>query len=214
MGDYRIKDLEVIKQVLDKHGVRFYIVYGAVLGFHRDGKFLPGDDDIDLAIIDPIDLKTRKAIGWTLYDLGFKPQNIVFNVFNRMEPMEIGYNGSETSGIIVCERNFKFTIFFFHKEDCEIHGPEYVCIPKLGAHKLIATPQRFFEKPDTLKINKKKYLIPGPVKEYLAYSYGDGTDGHNWKDKNDRYHSPTYFENHETGAMIDLTDKNQLIKYD
>lgn len=197
MVDARIRDLEDIKAVFDKHGVRFFIVYGAVLGFHRDGDFLPGDDDIDLAVIDPIDHPTRKSIGWMLHDLGFFPQGIqtgqeiMFNVYGRMELLEIGYNGDAETGVMVIERNFKFTIFFFKEEECDLHGPEYVCTPKLGAVKLISTPKRFYEKPDLIKINKVKYLAPGKIEDYLDYSYFN-----NWKDKSDRRHSPTYPEAH------------------
>lgn len=194
--DPRIKDIEAVKAVFDKFGVRFFVVYGAVLGFHRDGDFLPGDDDIDLAVIDPISLETRKKIGWTLYDLGFGPQNIAFNVFGRMEPAEIGYNGDENTGIIVCERNFKFTIFFFYPEECPQHGTEYVCTPKLGAMKLIASPTRFYEDPDTITIRRQKYLVPGPVEDYLAFTYFD-----NWKDKTDRRHGHTYNEMHAVESI-------------
>lgn len=189
----RTKDLEQIKQVFDKYGVRCFLVYGALLGHYRDGDYLPGDDDIDLAIVDPIDLKTRKAIGWTLYDLGFEPQNIAFNVFGRMEPVQLGYDGDEKTGIIVCNRNFKFTIFFFGLEDCPQHGKEYVCIPRLGAMKLISIPAKFFDKPGKIKINGKEYLTPGPIEEHLAWAYFD-----NWKDKTDRRHSGTYPEQHAT----------------
>lgn len=184
---YRLKDLEVIKQIFDKFGVRFFLVYGALLGFYRDNDFLPGDDDIDLAVVDPIDLETRKKIGWALYDLGFQPQNITFNVFGRMEPMEIGYNGDGETGIIVCERNFKFTIFFFHEENCPDHGLEYVCVPKLGAMKLISSPKKFYEKTGTIKIDGKKYLTPSPIEDYLAFTYFN-----NWQDKTDRRHGDTY----------------------
>lgn len=185
------KDLSVIKEVFDKYGVRFFVVYGALLGHYRDKDFLPGDDDIDLAVVDPIDLKTRKGIGWDLFNLGFNPQNITFNVFGRMEPSEIGYNGDGETGIIVCQRNFKFTIFFFKEEQCDQHGMEYVCIPKLGALKLISTPKKFFEKEGIIKIGQKKYLAPTPIEEYLSFTYFD-----NWKDKTDRRHGDTYFEMH------------------
>lgn len=202
----RYKDLETIKQVFDKYGVRMVIVYGALLGMVRDGKLIEHDDDIDIAVIDPIDLKTRKAIGWALYDLGFQPQSIVFNVFNRMEPIEIGYNGDHETGIIVCERSFKFTIFFFKEEDCPMHGKEYVCTPKLGSVKLISTPTKFFTKLSEIKINKKKYLAPHPVKDYLDFTYFN-----NWKDKNDRRHGDTYFAMHEANnEMIDLEGKNEV----
>lgn len=210
MVDSRTKDLEQIKEVFDRFGVRFFIVYGALLGHHRDGDYLPGDDDIDIAIVDPVSLETRKKIGWMLYDLGFMPQNIMFNVFGRMEPSEIGYNGDGETGIIVCERNFKFTIFFFKEEDCPMHGREYVCTPKLGALKLISTPVKFFEKEGKIKIGKNKYLAPTPVEDYLKHHYFG-----NWKDKNDRRHSDTYFVQHSVNdAALDITGKNEVvIKY-
>ena len=201
-----IQDLETIAAVFNKFGVRFLVVYGAVLGFHRDGDFLPGDDDIDLAVIDPVDFKTRKAIGWTLYDLGFETQPIAFNVFGRMEPCQQGYDGDEKSGIIVCQRNFKFTIFFFAPEDCPQHGPEYVCTPKLGAMRLIDSPTRFYDKLDSIKINKKKYLVPGPVEDYLYFTYF----GESWKDKTDRRHGDTYQTMH-AGASITHEEANGVV---
>ena len=204
MDNDKLKDLETIRDVFERNGVNFLVVYGAVLGFYRDKKMLPGDEDIDLAVIEPISLEKRKKIGWTLYDLGFRPQNILFNVFGRMEPSEIGYNGDAETGIIVCERNFKFTIFFFKKQDCNMHGEEYVCIPKLGAMKLIASPTKFYKKTDTIKINKKKYSVPSPVESYLSFTYFD-----NWKDKTDRRHGDTYLEMHEKGASLDITNKSE-----
>lgn len=204
----RIKDLEDIRAVFEKYNVPFFVVYGAVLGFHRDGDFLPGDDDIDLAVMEPIDLQTRKAIGWTLFDLGFQPQNIAFNVFGRMEPSEIGYNGDHETGIIVCQRNFKFTIFFFKKEECPQHGEEYVCTPKLGALKLISTPTKFYNKSDTIKINKKKYNVPSPVEDYLYFTYF----GESWKDKNDRRHGDTYdMMHHRDDPSYSIDGKNEVV---
>lgn len=188
----RITDLEEIQAVFDSFGVRCFLVYGALLGFHRDGDFLPGDDDIDLAIIDKPSLEIRKKIGRTLTDLGFKTQPIAFNVFGEMEIVEPGYNGDGETGIIVCERNFKFTLFFFKAEECATHGLEYVCIPKLGSVKLISTPTKFFTIPGTMKIHKKKYLTPSPIEDYLADTYFN-----NWKDKTDRRHGLLYNKQHE-----------------
>jgi hypothetical protein len=202
----KIDDLEIVKQVFDKFNVKFFVVYGTCLGFHRDGNFIQHDDDIDLAVVEPINLETRKAIGWLLYDLGFKTQEIMFNVFKRMEVAEQGYNGDEESGIIICERYAKFTIFFFKKEMCDIHGEEYVCIPKLGALRLISSPAKFYEKSDTIKINNKEYNVPHPVEDYLEYSYID------WKDKLGRDHSPTYNQAHSQGILRNVLKNNEATK--
>lgn len=204
----KITDLETIKQVFDKYGVKFYVVYGALLGAYRDGKLIDHDDDIDLAVIDQLDLETRKKIGWALYDLGFTQQEIAFNVFGRMEPAEIGYNGDENTGIIVCKRNFNFTIFFFGRpEFCRMHNEaELVCVPRLGAMRLISTPQKFFEKAGKIKINKKEYLTPHPIEKYLEHSYV------NWKDKSGRDHSPTFPEYHATASITKEEANSVMIK--
>lgn len=204
--DPRVKDLETVKEVFDKYGVRFFVVYGALLGHYRDGDFIPHDDDIDLAVVDPIDLQTRKAIGWTLYDLGFETQPIAFNVFGRLEPAELAYNGDEESGIIVCQRNFKFTVFFFKPEYCDQHGEEYVCVPRLGAVKLISTPKKFFEKEGTVKINRQKYLCPSPIEDYLNFTYFN-----NWRDKTDRRHGLTYNEMHAQESITKEEATNAVI---
>ena len=202
-----IKDLEDVATILEKYGAKLIIGYGVALGFHRDGDFLPGDDDIDIVIIDKLTLEQRKAIGWALHDFGFQTQQITFNVFGRMEPGEIGYNGDGETGIIVCERNFKFTIFFMKEEQCQKHGPEYVCTPKLGSVKLISTPKKFYEKLETIKIGGKKYFIPSPIEDYLAFCYFN-----NWKDKTDRRHGDTYFVMHaDSSGMLDLEGKNEVI---
>lgn len=202
-----LKDLEDVKAIFDKHGVKMIISYGVALGMYRDKDFLPGDDDIDISVIDKIDLKTRKDIGWDLYNLGFKPQQILFNVFGRMEPSEVGYNGDDKTGIIVCERNFKFTIFFFYEEFCEQHGEEYVCIPKLGSVKLISIPTKFFKSFKEIKIGKKRYLFPSPIEDYLSFVYFN-----NWKDKTDRRHGDTYFAMHSSqDSLINIDGKNEVL---
>ncbi len=192
----KIKDLKDIIAVFEKYGVKIFMCYGGLLGIVRDKKFLPKDDDFDMAVVDKIDFRTRKAIGWTLFDLGFMPQGhregtgITFNVFGRMEQLELGYNGTEESGIMVLERNFNFTIFFFQEEDCEIHGKEYVCVPKQGAIKVISTPARFFEKASKVKHMGVEMLAPAPIEEYLTCTYG------NWKVPEEGKHANKYYEDH------------------
>ena len=42
--------LRATKEVLDKHNIKFWLDAGTVLGFKRNGKFIPWDHDIDLGI--------------------------------------------------------------------------------------------------------------------------------------------------------------------
>jgi len=180
-----MKDLKDVMAVFKRFGVEAYLSYGAVLGAVRDGDFIPWDDDIDIDVIDDIPFEVRKAIGWALYDIGFNPQPISFNIFGRMELAELGYNGDAETGIIVCERNFPFSIFFYREE-----GDEMVCTPKVGCRKLLSVPTKFYKKPDTVKLHRTKFKTPGPVKEYLTYVYDD------WKEPVKDYHAPKYEDRH------------------
>lgn len=166
-----VKDIKDILAVFKQFNVNIYLAWGALLGAVREKRIIPWDDDIDLDVIDPIDYKTRKLIGHKLLDLGFIRQPYTFNVFGRMEEAEKGYNGDAESGIIVCERNFHFTIFFHKKE-----GDQYNCYPKMGCGRLIGIPAKFYDKPEKIKLYGEKFMSPGPHKEYLAYVYG-----HDWK---------------------------------
>ena len=203
------EDLKIIKKVFEQHKVPFLLAYGTLLGAYRDKDFLPGDDDIDLVVVDNIDLRTRKAIGWMLYDLGFKNQQIMFNVFGRMEPGEQGYNGDGKTGIITCERNAKFTIFFFYEDDCETHGKEMVCIPKLGALKLISSPSKFYLAFQKIKFKGETFLTPAPIEDYLAFTYED------WRNPLMRDHGKCFHELHPEylTLMKNVLDKNEAIKF-
>jgi hypothetical protein len=185
-SDVIMKDLLDVMKVFENHGVKAYLAYGAVLGAVREKDFIKWDDDIDIDVIQPIDFGTRKSIGATLGALGFRAQPIAFNVFGHMEMTAMGmnqecrYDGDWETGIIVCERNFKFSIFFYKQE-----GDMFVCYPKLGGPKLISIPVKFYDDTDIVTLHKKKFETPGPLKEYLTHVYGK-----DWKTPIRDLHAP------------------------
>lgn len=181
------KDLEDIQKVFDSFGVPLFLTYGALLGIYRDGDFIKYDDDIDLCVTAPIDYKTRKQIGWRLRDIGFTPQPISFKLYDDWDPSIMGYNGDEHSGIIVCQRNIRVTLFFFGEEQCPVHGRDMTCVPFYKGTRLIFTPAHFFDKPGTIKYKGKKYLTPSPIKEYMEFMYGK-----DWKKPIKGKHAPQW----------------------
>lgn len=191
-----MKDLNDVMSVFAKYNVRAFLAYGAVIGAVREKDFIKWDNDIDIDVVDKIDIRTRKAIGNTLGQLGFMALEISFNVFGSMEMTAMGqngecrYDGDEETGIIVCKRNFNFSIFFYKEE-----GEEYVCTPKKYAVKLISNLKKFYVKPDTVKLHGKKFICPAPIREYLTYMYGD------WKTPKRDTHAPQYKQRHEHGTL-------------
>jgi len=187
-NELKMKDLKDVMSVFKSHKVRAFLSYGAVLGAVREKDFIQWDDDIDIDVVDTISFETRKSIGATLGDLGFIAQMISFNVLGRMELTAIGlqgecrYDGDGETGIIVCTRNFPFSIFFYKEE-----GDDFVCTPKVGAMKLISNLKKFYEKPASVKLHKETFITPGPLPEYLTYMYGD------WKTpQRENAHAPQY----------------------
>jgi len=182
---HALEDLKLIQEIFDNHKVRLILVWGTCLGFVRDKNFIKWDDDIDLAVIDDIPLKTRIQIGKDLQKKGFFRQDIVWkNVVNkRWELSEDGYGGDEKSGIIVMQRRVKITIFFFEEV-----GEMLQCFPRRDMFPLIETPKRFFQKLDKIKHKGYEYYIPSPVREYLSHTYNE------WKKPNRIEHGKTWVQ--------------------
>ena len=47
-----VEALRQVKEILDKHGVEYWLDCGTLLGAVRDGKFIPWDGDIDLGTLE------------------------------------------------------------------------------------------------------------------------------------------------------------------
>ena len=65
-----IEVLGQVKEVLDKHGIKYWLDLGTALGAVRNGKLIPWDHDIDLGFFDDQISKITDA-SHELYDKGF-----------------------------------------------------------------------------------------------------------------------------------------------
>jgi len=57
-----IKALRQVKEILDAHGIEFWLDNGTLLGAVRNGKFIPWDHDIDLGLWKPSEEKIKPVI--------------------------------------------------------------------------------------------------------------------------------------------------------
>jgi hypothetical protein len=198
------QDLKEIKMAFDQYKVPFFLAYGTLLGARREKDFITWDDDMDLGIVEKVDIKTRKQLGWALFDLGFVAQDIMFSVFDRWEVAEQGYNGDAETGIMVLRKRVNTSIFWY-KDD----GKEYVITPRPYGKPLLATPHEFYKKFDTIKFKGEKFLAPSPIDKYLTQVYGD------WKEPVRGKHADQYFITNpeESGSDIrkDVLSKNSAI---
>ena len=194
-----LKDLNIVRAVLDHYEVPFFLAYGTCLGAYRDKDFLPEDDDIDLGVVAKVPLKTKIAIGKGMEDMGFMSQGIGWAEHQEKNldevkwvPNQGGYQGTDRTGIIVMGRFVNFTIFFFYED-----GDEYTCIPRKGVFPVLATPKKYYKKFNKIKFYEQEYNVPSPTDEYLDFTYLD------WKDPTKRDHGLLYAQTHTEKQLLD-----------
>jgi hypothetical protein len=147
-----------LKEVLDNAGVRFFLMFGTLLGAVRDEDFVEGDDDVDIGIFEEdmtVDKgeKYRTEIekkGYGLYEGG--TVDGVYNCFYIQKP---GYP---------C----KVDTYAFRKKDDNY----YVLKRVNGGVWGIKYPAKYFSKLAPIKFKGTDYLTPAPAEEFLEYMWG------------------------------------------
>lgn len=164
-----LTDLLEIERAFKEHGATMFLLYGTALGLYRDGKFLPGDEDLDIG---SFDADKRDAIAKTLAEKGFQ--------ISTSYTEEGGYHESE---MIHAWHDTHADIFFF-KESEEgwmakraEHEEPFVLLPP--------GTKREFEK---VSIAGYEFNVLSPVEDYLSFCYDD------WKDPSKKDHGKLYHD--------------------
>lgn len=131
--------------ILEKIGVRYWLSAGTLLGFHRDGNFIPHDTDIDVEIF------TDSAVQKIIEYMPFDPIRIVKK------------NGRYMQLAFIDEKKVIFDIYFYY-----IYGDKLVNWNDSG---ILYYPAEMFDELTTISFQKHQYPCPNPDR-YCELRFG------------------------------------------
>ena len=141
--------LEVVK-TLELEGVKYWIDFGTLLGFVRQGDFLLTDPDIDIGVV----REDRDKVMDVMLMLGRK-----YKIDTRVEDgCLMGYK-------IFSEDTWIDVAFYFKYEDKRIW--------KISQwDKVMVFDQKFFDVLQDLEVKGEKFKIPNHIEELMELKYG------------------------------------------
>ena len=139
-----LTNLILLKQILDKHKVKFQLAYGTLLGAIRDKDFISHDEDIDLIILE-------------------EDKNMFMNTLSIL--IENGFRIAryDRRGLLSIIRNGEYIdLYFFDKLDDEIR----TCSGML-------CPATFLENVSLIDFKGENFYAPTDYVGFFEYEYGD-----------------------------------------
>ena len=153
LNDLKLEELKEIKKLLDNLGVKFFVVFGTLLGIYRDKAFLEGDPDIDIGIFGE---ERNQEVRTAIQEAGFK--------IRQASPRYLRH--------LSVEKRTLTDIHFFSEE-----GNSYQCYVKTGK-PCVAFPSKF-GKLEKVKFRGMSFFAPSPIEDFLRWCYGDWRDRSN-----------------------------------
>lgn len=150
--DNRWTFLLQVKEILDKAGIEFWIDFGTLLGFYRQGDFLETDPDIDLGVKRENQDKVI-AVAPELAKLG--------KLITRVEV------GNYLAGYKLYRDDFWIDIAFFFK-----HEDKYI-LPISEWPKVMVFNSKFYDNLVDLEVKGEKFKMPKDIEEYMILHYGE-----------------------------------------
>ena len=140
------KILSEFDDILEDENIPYYLSCGTVLGFYRDGDFIPWDDEIDIDIMSEVMMPKFELLKEIFVKNGF----IVRDTYRgKNSKMGIFKEGIKIAMASLSLEN-EYRIFSNQKIPCKLYENVY-----------------------KFEYNKKEFNMPSPPEEYLTWYYGD-----------------------------------------
>lgn len=137
------ENLHILKEILDRRGVRFQLAFGTLLGAVREHDFISHDEDIDLAMLDEDRDSLLEALG-ELYEAGFRVCR-----FDRRDLLSLMRKG-------------EYIDFYFYRPYAD----------GLRSSSGWINLERHVAESIAITFKGEEYLVPADWEEYLVGEYG------------------------------------------
>ena len=141
--------LREAKEIMDEHGVVFFLRQGTCLGAIRDNAFITWDDDIDIGSIEGLHRFDERVIEPVA--ASFRARG--FHVRRK------SYGGETWLGLMKHNIRVDWVCFRVRKQHI-VHFPG------------VRIPVRLFTDLKEIDFIGEKFLVPNPPEEYLRHKYG------------------------------------------
>ena len=162
---YGKRVLAHVAEVIDRHNIPAFAAYGTLLGFVRDGGFLPHDDDIDLGVL-PSDWTPQRLLKVLLEEETGFSFLFAFSYDGRVTEFKLQYGGIPID-------------FFFYEDDGDkFFAGSYHYFPDIKYPSVNANSAQRVCEPRIVALDKIHvfdidFSIPANVEYVLEKLYGN-----------------------------------------
>ena len=143
--DIATENLFILKKCFDKYDLKFWLLFGTLLGIYRDGNLIDHDEDIDIGVFHTDEAKLLEALKELLEKefsvIRITKDNDLITVLRKDEYIDIG----------ILHPNAK---------------------KKCMQYQNNTIPTRHFSNVSYLSFNGKLFLVPTKLRRLLIYWYG------------------------------------------
>lgn len=166
-----LMDLSDLDKAFKKAGAEMFLLYGTALGAYRDGKFLPGDDDLDVG---SFDIEKRDEVANHLRSMGFAVST----------GWDENYPGHwRESQMIHADHHVHVDAFFFRNTE-----EGFVASRGVEEEPFVKLPPNTSKDFQQVSLYNEQFNVLSPIEEHLAFFYDD------WRNPKKKDHGKLYHD--------------------